>query len=148
MNGTGNPLGDLLNSSTAGTSVGSQAQFGLLLQTIQRIAASLAAQGIPALYTVYPITGAGDLDIATAYPGITSGTFSIRKTVADITTVTLPTSGGPWAVWDGNGDAGTHNITVAAPGSFTINGAGTYVISTNWTGATFVLDGSNFIAET
>lgn len=150
MSSSGNPLADLMNSmATGGTqSAGSQAQFGLLLQLLQRIYTAILGQTTNGLYDVYPITAAGDLTIATAFPGITAGTFSIRKTVAAATAVTLPTSGGPWAVFDGNGGASAHNITVTAPGGFTINGASTYVISTNWEGATFVLDASNYIAET
>lgn len=147
-NSSGNPVADLLNSSQSGASLGSQAQFGQLLQLIQMIVSALTSANQPALFTVYPFTGTGGLVIATAYPGVTSGTFSIRKAVAATTAVTLPTSGGPYAVWDGNGGAAAHNITVSPPGGFTINGGSSYVISTNWAGATFLLDGSNYIAET
>lgn len=142
--GSSPTIADLL--AGVSQSVGSQAQFGLLLQQLQRIGAILENGGNGNPYTVYPFTGSGDLTIATAFPAVTAGTFSIRKVTPAITSVNLPTSGGPWVVADGNGGAVSNNITVVAPGGFTINGASNYTISTNWQVTAFMLDAANYVA--
>lgn len=129
-----------------GQAAGNQAQTGLLLQLIQRIVAALEG-GLPGagFFTVTPITAAGNLDIATQYPNLTSGSFVIRQTIPAPITVTLPVSGGPWFVADGAGVAGANPITVVGGGGNTIQGAASYTLAFNWQSATFVLDGSNFV---
>ena len=56
-----------------------------------------------------------------------------------MTTVTLPTgvNGQTFVIVDGNGTAGTNNITVFGTGGQTINGAGSYIINTARGGAAF-----------
>ena len=129
-----------------GQAAGNQAQQGVLLQLIQRIVAAMEGS-VPGagFFQVYPITAAGNLDIAATYPLVKSGSFSIRKSVPAITTVTLPVTGGPWFIADGLGNAGTYPITVVGGGGNTINGAASYVLAFNWQSATFILDGSNFL---
>lgn len=146
---SGGIAGTTLSPSVTGLgqNAGFQAQFGLLLQILLQMLKALQDNSQSSLYTVYPFTGTGSLTISTAFPGVTAGTFSIRKVAPATTIVNLPTSGGPYVVRDGNGGAAANNITVDPPVGFTINGTSSYVISTNWTGATFVLDGSNYLAE-
>lgn len=129
-----------------GQAMGNQAQMGLLLQLLQDML--LALQGnVPGqnFFKVYPATVSGDLDIATTYPNVTSGIFSIRKTVAAATQITLPAKGGPWGIADGNGTAGTYPITVIGPGGYTFNGDASAILDFNWQFSTFVLDGTNFL---
>lgn len=128
-----------------GQAAGSQAQVATYLKLFTRLvtAAEAANRGNP--YAVTPWTGAGDLDLTTAFPSLSSGTISIRQITPAAIAVALKTSGGPWTIVDGAGVAAADNITVTAPVGFTINGAATFVISTNWGSATFVLDGNNYI---
>jgi hypothetical protein len=72
----------------------------------------------------------------------------VRKTSGAATAVTLPTvsgakdNGRTVVVKDGKGDAGTNNITIADPGSATIDGAASLVISANYGKATLCYDGA------
>ena len=56
-------------------------------------------------------------------------------------------SGQELRVQDEGGAASTHNITIVAHGAQTINGAGTYVISTNYGGARVYSDGTHLFAK-
>lgn len=140
---SGTPLSSLLDPSQA---AGNQAQFGVLLTLIRRLVdaaeGGLAGAGF---FNVYPITIAGNLNIATQYPLVKSGSFVIRQTIPAPITVTLPSTGGPWFIADGAGVAGTDNITVVGSGGDTINGAASYILAFNWQSATFILDGGNFV---
>ncbi len=129
------------------TAAGNQAQFGIFLQLIQRILAVLEGGGTVVVnaFAVYPITAAGNVNIAADYPDALAGIFSIRQTVPGAMTVTLPPYGGPWAVCDGAGVASADPITVDAPMGYTINGGPSYVLAFNWMYATFILDGTNFV---
>lgn len=145
MSGTGSDRG-VGSAIGLGGDAGNQAQFGQLLQLLTQML--IAVQGnVPGqnFFRVYPVIAAGDLDIAATYPNVTSGIFSIRKTVAAATQVTLPATGGPWGIADGDGDAGTNNITVIGPGGYTFSGAASSVLAFNWQFETFVLDGTNFL---
>lgn len=130
-------------AGNSGESAGGQAQFGILLQQVTRIATSLAGGTNP--FSVSAWTAAGALVIATAFPNLKTGTISIRQTVPAAINVTLPASGGPWIIADGAGVAATDNITVLPPAGKTILGTTSYVISTNWGVQTFILDGNNYI---
>lgn len=137
--GNGPPVG-------FGGDAGNQAQFGQLLQLLTQMLTAIQGN-VPGqnFFKVYPVIAAGDLDIAASYPNVTSGIFSIRKTVAADTQVTLPATGGPWGIADGSGNAGTYNITVIGPGGYTFSGAASSVLGSNWQFSTFVLDGTNFL---
>lgn len=135
-------------SGADGQAAGAQAQFNLLLQLMQKIVAALNGTTTSNdAFVVYPITAAGDVNIATAYPAVRSGIFSVRKTVPATTTITLPTYGGPWGVADGANTAGIYPITVTPPGGYTIGGAGMppFQLNANGQYATFVLDDTNFL---
>lgn len=132
-----------IGAPSGGQAAGSQAQFANLLQILTKILAALTPPPNP--YAVQPWTAAGDLVIATAFPDLTAGMFSIRQGTAAAINVTLPNSGGPWGVADGAGVAAADNITVLPPAGFTILGTSSYVISTDWDAALFVLDGTNYI---
>lgn len=129
-----------------GGDAGNQAQFGQLLQLLTQML--IAVQGnVPGqnFFRVYPIIASGDLDIAAAYPNVTSGIFSIRKTVPAAIQVTLPATGGPWAIADGAGNASTYPITVIGSGGYTFSGNPMAVLNSDWVFETFVLDGTNFL---
>lgn len=70
----------------------------------------------------------------------------INKTVSGAHAVTLPANpvvGQTVLVSDGNGDAGTYNITVSAA-SGTISGAANHVIRANYAGAKFRFNGTEW----
>lgn len=145
MSGAGRPgpfAGDM-----AGSAAGQQAQFNQLLQLVRRLVTVFEGQSLQAPFQVYPWTAAGNLNIATAFPSAASGVFSIRQGTPAAINVTLPPVNGPWTVGDGAGVAAADNITVLAPVGFTINGAASNVISTNWQFRTYVLDGVNFVVQ-
>lgn len=145
MSNPGSPM-PMLQDFGGGEAAGNQAQFGILLQLIQRIVAAL--EGVVPnndVWTVYPVTAAGNINLAADYPTVRAGTFSIRKTVPAATTVTLRSEYGPWIVADGAGNASSYPITVDAPGGYTINGAASYILAFDWQSAIFILDGTNFI---
>lgn len=73
-------------------------------------------------------------------------TAVVRRSPAAATTVYLPGTPTIWdevTVKDGTGDAATNNITVNGNGK-NIDGAATYVISTDRKGVTFVYDGTEW----
>src|ERR1700690_1919354 len=73
----------------------------------------------------------------------------INKASGAATVVNLlvtPKVGQQFRVFDGKGDAATHNITLT-PASGTINGAGTLVINTAYGGALFWYDGVEWKAQ-
>lgn len=127
-----------------GQDAGSQAQSGILLQLLTRIATALEGPGNPD--AVYAFAGPGNLDIGAAYPNLQNGTIVIDQTTPAALNVTLPSAGGPWTVADGAGVAAVDNITVLAPAGKTINGGASKVINTNWGSFKFVLNGTNYIA--
>ena len=70
----------------------------------------------------------------------------VNKTSGAATGVTLPTpgyDGQALKIVDAKGDAATNNITIT-PGSGTINGAATHVISENYGSVELVWDGTNW----
>lgn len=130
-----------------GQAAGSQAQFNQLLQLLRVIAGALTGNAVGSAFTVYAITANGSINLATAYPAATAGTFVIRQETPGANTFTLPAKAGPFTVTDGAGNAAAHTITIAAPAGFTINGGASTTITTNWGSLTFILDGTNFIAQ-
>jgi len=67
-------------------------------------------------------------------------------TVAGAVTVNLPAGASKqvFFILDGKGDAATNNITIDGNGAETINGAATYVISTNKAGVGIIFDGTGW----
>lgn len=138
----------LLDSITGGgQAAGSEAQTNVYLQLFARLVAAAEAANKGNPYVVRPFTAAGDLNIATAFPGVTTGTVSVRQGTPGAVNVALPTSGGPWIIGDGAGVASADNITVlpASGSGQTINGGSSFVISTDWQFLMFILDGDNWI---
>lgn len=136
MSSPGDPLG------IAGASSGTQSQTNIQLQLLAKLVAAAQASVKGSPYVTYPWLTAGDLTIGTAFPGILTGTVSVRQTVAAAVNVYLTASGGPWIIGDGAGVAAAHNITVlpAIGSGQTIKGAASLVISTNWRFLMFMLD--------
>lgn len=135
----------LTDRAGSGQQAGTQAQFAIFLQLFTQLLAAVKVLIVPTgLYAIHD-WATGDLDIATAFPGVTTGTFVIKTGMA--TNVFLPATGGPWIIQDGLGDAAADNITVTPPGALTIRGGATFVMATNWESKLFNLDGTDFLVS-
>jgi len=89
------------------------------------------------------ITAAGGVTVASDDYIIT-----MKKTVGQITTITLPaspTTSRSIIVKDGNGDAATYNITISGNGK-TIDGAATFVLDRNFQAVEIVYNGTEWNA--
>jgi hypothetical protein len=84
--------------------------------------------------TAYSILGT---DCIIAYTSLTAGRTATLPTAASVT-------GRTYLVKDETGTAATNNITVATTSSQTIDGASTYVISTNYGWVAVYSDGTNW----
>lgn len=88
------------------------------------------------------ITAAGAVTVTTA-----DDIVCIAKASGAATTVNMPaspTAGQVWVIKDCKGDAATNNITIT-PNSGNIDGAGTYVMNTNYAAATVTYDGTQLV---
>jgi hypothetical protein len=74
-------------------------------------------------------------------------TIEVNKATGAATTITLPNgvTSMQFNIVDGKGDAATNNITITPPAGVLINGASTFVISTNRGAATVQFDGTQWI---
>lgn len=126
-----------------GQAAGGQAQANRALNLLARLVSAIEVLVVPTGFYAPHNWTTGDLDIAAAFPGVSTGTFVIKTGVA--TNVFLPAAGGPWLIVDGNGVAATDNITVKPPGTKTIRGTSTFVMATNYESKTFILDDTDFI---
>ena len=93
-------------------------------------------------YATRVVTAAGAVAVAA-----TDGIVVVNKTVGAATAANLPASpaeGDRYVIADGKGDASTHNITLT-PAAGNINGAGTYVINTNYGNADVVYTGAQWL---
>jgi hypothetical protein len=134
---------DILSSPTQ--NIGGQAQTNAFLQLFKRLViAEESEAAASALYNQLPFAAAGNLVVATVFPGVAKGTIIIAQTVAAALDVTL-NGAGPWIVVDGAGAAAANHITVKGAGGATILGAASYAITSNWGSATFVLFGTNYL---
>lgn len=68
------------------------------------------------------------------------GGVSIYQSSTPTTTVQLPTTGGPYPIFDGSLNAGTYPIIVLPPAGKTILGNPTYIIAFNGASSTFYID--------
>lgn len=68
------------------------------------------------------------------------GGISIFQSGSPVTTVQLPSTGGPYPIFDGSGNAATYHITVLPPAGYTINGQSSYIFAFNNQSATFYLN--------
>lgn len=127
------------------SAAGQLAQMNTFLQLFKRlVVAQEALSDDENIFTQIPWAAAGDLDMSVSFPAASMGTIIIDQATPAALNVTL-NGPGPWFVVDGGGHAAADNITVQGPGGTTIKGAGTYVISTNWASALFLLYGTNYL---
>lgn len=143
MSGTGKSAPPITDRPGGGQAAGGQAQASQGLQLLARLVNAVEVLIVPTGFYAVRDWTSGDLDIATAFPGVSTGTFVIKTGVA--TNVFLPATGGPWLIVDGLGDAAADNITVKPPGIKTIRGGSSFVMSTNFQSETFILDDTDFI---
>lgn len=73
--------------------------------------------------------------------------ISIYQSSAPVTTVQLPTTLGPYPIFDGSGNAGIYPIKVLPPVGKTIQGASLYYISNNYQSVTFYTDGTQILVQ-
>ena len=73
------------------------------------------------------------------------GGVAIYQSSTPVTTIQLQTTGGPYPITDGGGNAGTSNITVLPPAGKTIDGQSSYVMNTNYQSVTFSYDGTQVL---
>lgn len=79
---------------------------------------------------------------------LTSDSFSgvsVYQSTAPVTTLQLPTTGGPYPIFDGSENAGSFNVTVLPPAGKTIQGASSYVLTTNGQSVTVYWDGTQYV---
>lgn len=140
--GVSSALQSLLNQ---GEAAGSQAQFNIYLQLIQRLVAAIESMTPSAAspFTNYPWTG-GNLNISTDFPSILTGTFSLSPASPGPITVTIPPTGGPWLIVDGTGFCSPSNqITIEASGGATVAGVAAYYFVQSRQSGIFILDTSS-----
>lgn len=84
-------------------------------------------------------TGTATINVLTtdSFAGV-----SIYQSSTPVTSIQLPTTVGPYPIFDGGGNAGTYPITVLPPAGKTINGLSSYIMAFNHQSATFYNDGT------
>lgn len=138
MSSSGVPPSSAAPTAGLGSIQGSQAQFQSLLNILTQMLQALQSSTQGSLYTVTAVTSS-PYTVSGA-----SGTFSVRLSPAGAAIVTLA-AGGPYLVADGAGNAATNQITINPPSGYTIRGASSYTINTNWGSVLLIPDGQNFI---
>ena len=68
------------------------------------------------------------------------GGVSLYQSSTPVTTIQLPTTGGPYPIFDGGLNSGTYPIRVLPPAGKTILGNASYLIAFNGASATFYID--------
>ena len=118
------------------------------------------ANGQPIITTITSGGGSGTGTGSTVRKVATTGTATISVTAGDayagvsiyqssapVTTVQLPTTLGPYPIFDGSGNSGTYPITILPPAGKTINGLTAYALSFNFQSATFYNDGTEILVS-
>lgn len=82
-------------------------------------------------------TGTSTVNMTTAD---SFGGVSIYQSLTPVTSIQLPTTGGPYPIFDGSLNAGTYPIIVLPPAGKTILGNPTYIIAFNGASSTFYID--------
>ncbi len=95
----------------------------------------------PLVWNTYKVVTTGN------YVMVNESMVLVIKAVGAATQITLPPTSAADGrreviIVDGNGDAGTHNITVVPAGADTINGTSSWVMATNYSRARFVDNGA------
>lgn len=133
--------GGKLQLSTGSTTTGHTAIYDASGNVIDSGAAPGTFTG-PLVIPMRVITAAGAITVSAT----TDYFICVNKTVGAATTVNLPSSpatGLTMLVKDCKGDAATNNITIT-PAAGNIDGAGTYVISTNRASVAVTYDGTQW----
>jgi len=112
--------------------------------------------GQPIITTAPTVTNIGST--ATPRRVTTTGTATIAMTTSDsfggvsiyqsstpVTTIQLPTTGGPYPIFDGGANAGTYPILVLPPVGKTILGSTSYYLAFNGVSATFYIDSTQVL---
>lgn len=82
-------------------------------------------------------TGTTTIDVVTTD---SFGGVSVYQSASPVTTMQLPTSGGPYPIFDGSLNSGTSPIRVLPPAGKTILGNTSYLIAFNGASKTFYID--------
>lgn len=90
------------------------------------------------------VTGTTTVNVLTsdAFGGV-----ALYQSGTPVTTVQLPTDGGPYPVFDGSGNAGTYQITVLPPSGKLIAGQTAYYIAFNNQSSVFYWDGLQYLIQ-
>ena len=70
---------------------------------------------------------------------------SVYQSGTPVTTIQLPSSQGPYPVFDASGNAGTYPITILPPSGQTINGLSQYIMAFNYQSVVLYLDGVSVV---
>lgn len=84
----------------------------------------------------------------TSIPMTTSDSFggvSVYQSSSPVTTIQLPSTGGPYPIFDGGLNAGTYPIRILPPAGKTILGNASYLIAFNGASATFYIDSTQVL---
>lgn len=79
---------------------------------------------------------------------LTSDTFAglaVYQSSSPVTTIQLPTTLGPYPVFDASGNAGTYPIKILPPVGKTIQGSNQFYLAFNYQSATFYNDGTSIL---
>ena len=117
---------------------------------------SFDSNGQPIISTAPTVTVIGST--ATPRRVSTTGTATIPMTTSDsfggvsiyqsstpVTTIQLPTTGGPYPIFDGSLNAGIYPIRVLPPAGKTILGNTSYLVAGNGASATFFIDSTQVL---
>lgn len=91
---------------------------------------------------IIAVTGTGTTNVLTT--DVNAG-ISFYQSGSAVLTVQLPTTGGPYPIFDGSANAGTYPIKVLPPAGKTIAGQASYTLSFNGQSTTFWNDGTSIL---
>lgn len=148
-NGTGggvtsisNSDGTLTISPTTGAAVASLNLGHANTWTAAQTFNAVVTLGDAVINAVRVVTAAGAITVSAT----TDNVIIVNKTTGAATTVNLPaspTTGLTYVIKDGKGDANTNNITIT-PNAGNIDGAATFVMTTNFASKTIVYNGTQW----
>lgn len=77
--------------------------------------------------------------------GDSFGGVSIYQSSSPVTTIQLPTTAGPYPIFDGGGNAGTFPITILPPSGKTIQGLNQFILAFNYQSVDLYYDGTSVL---